>query len=381
LKKPLYLILFLILIYSCGPKQDKVDRKFEIGTEVILNHIEPYRINGEPNSFYLEEELVIDFEREDLSEFGISDIRGFNVDSEGNIYISNFLRKPEYFIYQFNGHGEFVTRFARFGQGPGEAQIVQSISIDNKDRLFVFDNGGRKILVFKKDGGVFTEIPYQWFQYDLVCLFDGSYLVTKNVMGERKMSLSIYNHDLEKAKELEIVAFPNRSTATFWAVSENFIYVSDDKKGYEIRVYDFKGKLIRKIRKEHKLVKLPLDRRKSIEEIYKAIEKQTGGREKFDPYIHWPPLSKFFIDSDERLYIQTWEEGDKPDEYIHDIFNRDGAFIGRVSLNIFYRRMPFYVIEKNGYIYYLREKPDGFMELYKGRITALRKGTCLVKPL
>lgn len=372
MKKPLYLILFLILIYSCGPKQDKVDKKYEIGTEVILNHIEPYGIKGEPNSFYLEEELVIDFEREDLSEFGLSDIRGFDVDSEGNIYISNFLRKPEYLIYKFSDQGEFITKFARFGQGPGEAQIARSISINNEDRIFTYDNGGRKIMVFDKDGGIITEFPYQWFQYGFVCLFNGSYLVTKNVIGERTMSLSIYNHDLEKVKELETVAFPNRPAATFWTVSEYFIYVSDDKRGYEIRVYDFKGKLIRKIRKEHRLVKLPLDERKSIEEAYKVLEKQIG--EKFDPYIHRPPFSKFFVDSDERLYVQTWEEGDKPDEYIHDIFNRDGAFIGRVSLNIFYKKSTFYAIEKNGYIYYLREKDDGFMELYKGRIVAIRKG-------
>lgn len=371
MKKLLYLILFLILIFSCSSKQDKVDKTYEIGTEVILNHIEPYRIKGEPTSFYIEEELVIDFEREDLSEFGISDIRGFDVDSEGNIYLSNFLRKPEYFINKFNGQGEYITKFARFGQGPGEAQIVQSISIDNENRLFAFDNGGRKILVFDKDGGILTEIPYQWYQYDIVCLPNDSYLVTKLVSGERKMSLSIYNHDLEKAKELEIVDFPNRASATYWTVSENIIYISDDKKGYEIRIYDFDGKLIRKIRKENKLVKLPLEERKSIEEAYELLEKQIG--ERFDPYIHRPPFSKFFIDSDERLYVQTWEEGEKPDEKIHDIFNRDGAFIGRVSLNIFYRRLPFYAIEKNGYIYYLKEKDDGFIEFYKGRIVALKE--------
>ena len=131
-------------------------------------------------------------------------------------------------------------------------------------------------MVFDKEGGILTEIPYQWFQYDFVCLSNGSYLVTKNVTGERKMSLSIYNHDFEKVKEIEIVDFPNRPAATYWTVSENFIYVGDDKRGYEIRIYDFKGKLRRKIRKEHRLVKLPLDERKSIAEIYKTIEKQIG---------------------------------------------------------------------------------------------------------
>lgn len=58
----------------------------EDGVEVIVNHLESYNIEGEPNALHLEEEFVIGLERDDLAEIGITDIGGFDVDSEGNIF-------------------------------------------------------------------------------------------------------------------------------------------------------------------------------------------------------------------------------------------------------------------------------------------------------
>ena len=78
---------FLItLIISCGPKKDKIERYREDGVEIIVNHLEPYRIEGEPSTLHLEEELVIDTEEDYIAERGLADIDNFDVDSKGNIY-------------------------------------------------------------------------------------------------------------------------------------------------------------------------------------------------------------------------------------------------------------------------------------------------------
>jgi len=48
---------------------------------------------------------------------------------------------------------------------------------------------------------------------------------------------------------------------------------------------------------------------------------------------HWPPFRYLFPDDEGRLYVMTYEKGEKPGEFLYDIFNREGVFIGRTKLN------------------------------------------------
>lgn len=61
MKKNSVVVLFLILsIFGCGPQQ--VEKRFEVGVEVIINHIKPYRIEGQSSSLHLEEVMILDTE-------------------------------------------------------------------------------------------------------------------------------------------------------------------------------------------------------------------------------------------------------------------------------------------------------------------------------
>ena len=88
MKKLVYFVLIISLFCCCAPKQDEVERIIEDGVEVVLNFLEPYKISSGPTSFNLEEEIVIDMEREDLSELGTGRIDELDVDVDGNIYFS-----------------------------------------------------------------------------------------------------------------------------------------------------------------------------------------------------------------------------------------------------------------------------------------------------
>lgn len=68
-------ILILSLFFYCGPKQDKVERIFENGVEVIINHLEPYVIHDESKILKAERKVLIDFESEDILKLSISDIK------------------------------------------------------------------------------------------------------------------------------------------------------------------------------------------------------------------------------------------------------------------------------------------------------------------
>jgi hypothetical protein len=93
MKKSLMVISLVVLFcftFACQ-KQAKVERFMEDGVEVIVNHLEPYKIMGEPSFLHLEVEFTLDTEKNTLIELGLTDILCFDIDSEGNIYV---LAKP-----------------------------------------------------------------------------------------------------------------------------------------------------------------------------------------------------------------------------------------------------------------------------------------------
>ena len=57
MKKLIYLVLFLSLFVCCEQKQEEAETLMEDRVEVVLNHIEQCKIQGEPTTFNLEEIL------------------------------------------------------------------------------------------------------------------------------------------------------------------------------------------------------------------------------------------------------------------------------------------------------------------------------------
>ena len=86
MKRLIYLVLILSIFHYCAPKQEKVERIIEDGVEVVLNHLEPYQVTGEPSNLILEKIYSFDTEKDDIAATGLTDIRDFDVDIERNIY-------------------------------------------------------------------------------------------------------------------------------------------------------------------------------------------------------------------------------------------------------------------------------------------------------
>jgi len=80
-KRWLGLVLASILLWSCGQREQRVEKTTENGVEIVNNHLEPYKISGEPVGLRVEEEFTIDPEREDLARLGLMEIRSFDIDS------------------------------------------------------------------------------------------------------------------------------------------------------------------------------------------------------------------------------------------------------------------------------------------------------------
>ncbi len=381
MKKLTNIILIIFVLSYCAPKQEKVERIMEDGVEVVVNHIEPYRIKGEPSTFTLEEEFVIDLERDDLAEIGLTEIQDFAVDSAGNIYFSDSNSK-ENLIFKFDAQGNHLKSFCRKGQGPGELPGAPMMMVTEDDELVAYS--GMKLLLFQLDGSLSREVKTNVRNTSgATCLGNGNYLCLiiryPEEWTEKTTNLiMLYDSQFNEIKELDrIETFPMVAQRIegithhiLVEVSCGKIFTGSQQRDYEIYVYDFNGNLIRKIRKDYK--KVPpseeykerfLGMFKFNPDLYEKAKKKTY----FPSSL--PPFHYFLMDEKGRLYVMTYERGINPEEYMFDIFNPEGVFIGRKSLRGFsiLEMLPLNLKIRNDHFYYIEDKESGFrqVEVYK----------------
>jgi hypothetical protein len=379
MKKLFYLIIILFLFVCCGPKQDEVERIIEDGVEVVINHLEPYKIKGELYTLTLDEEFTIDTERDKIAEIGLTDINGFDIDSEGNFYFFQEREYDENLIYKFDKTGNFVNTFGKRGQGPGEIQYPIFSGVDKKNEILIQDSNRPRFFVFDRNGNLTKEVDLgSEIESSLVfCpLENNNYLSFGLVLDQQDRHFydiaQLYNSKFEVLKELDkcdygpvlslTPSFKGTPRIFMCRISDEMIYLGHENRGYEILVYDTEGNLVRKIRKEYVPTEVP--------DEFKENWYRSMGRYKDKLYFpnKMPPFHYFFFDDEGRLYVKTYEKGNKEDEYMHDIFNSEGIFIARVSLpgygnwilpQISLNRAKI----KDNRFYCIRKKESGYKEL------------------
>jgi len=373
------------LSFYFGPNQEKVTKIIEDGVEIVVNYLEPYKIEGEPNTLILKEEFNIDFEREDLGKIGITEVLMFDADSEGNLYL-RISRSSQDLIYKFDEKGNFLSSFGRKGQGPGELVSPKSLRVNTMDQIEISDSH-RKLYLFEKNGVLIREISLSQGYMMATILENGKILAMKSYFnqeeGRNRFPIVLCDEHLEETKILH----PGRGFSHLriakkinpleyyadyytYRTLNGLVYVGNYGSGYEFLIYDTEGNLIRKIRKEYKKVEVP---KQLKEEILSKGEKYNLNdviKKVYFPEFY-PPFQFFFLDEKGRLYVMTHEKGKSTNSFIYDIFNPNGLFIGRIELENFgfspfaihELPLPLNVISKNNRIYSLREKENGFQEL------------------
>jgi len=380
MKKIIYLALIITIFLCCVHKQEKVERIIEDGVEVIVNHLEPYKIKGEPSTLHLEEEFTIDTGRDEIAEIGVTDIEDFDVDSQGNIYFFQKRESDENLVYKFDKNANFVTTFGKRGQGPGEIEYPVFQYITPKGEIPIQDGNRLMLYIFDRNGTLIKENRLDLESASNLALFpleNGNYLALRfyfdSSTKHRGDLLFLFNSKFEKLKELDkcdygkTIAFTQRKVkytprVFICQVSDKRIYVGHENRGYEILIYDLDANLVKKIRKEYNPVDVPNE----FKEFWRANIGRYEDRLDFPDKM--PPFHYFFLDDEGRLYIKTYEKGDKQGVYIHDVFNSDGIFIARESIAGYGRWVyPGITLNrakaKNKRFYCIREKESGYKEL------------------
>ena len=377
LKIFLFSFSIIVLIIGCT-KQDKIERIFENGVEIIINPLKPHKLKQGLSSFKLQEDFRIDTEDNFYAEIGLSEITSFALDSKGNIFLLN-PRRSDFFIFKFDKSGNYVKCFGRKGQGPGEIQRAFFICVDADERIVTTDLAALKVVIFDNDGELCDEFSLPLQMSAVLPLRKGNYLAVRRVMDRSGwqpaygFALSIFDSELSEITELDrqrpsSFQTENKFIGTYmtfnWEVFSDHIYVGNEVRGYEIWVFDLKGNLVKKIKKEY----IPVD---TSEEYKKAFLDRYKDNVSYTSRIifpeHLPPYNYFFISDEGWLFVMTYEKGDNADEYIFDIFNPEGIFVGRKSLSFqvtgasrgLFKSA---IIKKDRY-YHLNKKESGFSEL------------------
>lgn len=359
-------------ILACCTSEDVVtiDRIYENGVEVIQNHIEPYDLPDQPMGIDLTLEFSIDFGSDTIGDMGIADASDFEVDSLGNLYFF-YTNKQDDLIFQFDAEGNFLRSFGSKGQGPGEIDGINHSGFDGEGNLLLSDMGNRKVLLFEMGGRLVEEIRYPAGATLFMPLENGNGLDIWSAPDERGTKIQRGYRILSPANEAlkildrqtpydfnelgfrGIIANPLMQSY----ISGESIYLINEEHGYEIWEFDLDGNLTRIIRKDYVPVR--------ISDAY-----MTARRKRFEQYgdkvwfpEFWLPFGDFLLDDEAYIFVRTFEKDDMTGKYIFDVFNPEGIFIFRQSLDIFTlgdRRLC--ARFTNGRLYCFQEKPDSFRE-------------------
>jgi hypothetical protein len=375
MKKLIILGFFTLSLIFCGGNNAVVDRTEENNVEIIKNHIEPYELN-KLNNFTIRVLFFIDTSSTLITKTGLMDIQDIDVDSEGNIYCIS-RKNREYLIFKFDKNGKFIDPIIKKGRGPGEIDNYSNFQINSKDEIEIYQARPPKLKFFNEKGELIREKFLETSYIKAFTLKNGNYLALGphnliDTLDENSIHapLRILNSNLEKIKDLEIRKWPNLmgtnklkySEHVFqWRISRKNIFIANENRDYEILVYDLDGHPMRKIQKEYKRVNIP-------PEIKDRFKKASRYADRISFPKHFCPFQGIFTDDKGKLFVATYEKGENPGEYIHDIYNDSGVFIGRKSLNHSGKTgygAPFALsaILKNNHLYCLQEDDIGYKKI------------------
>jgi hypothetical protein len=377
MKKMVWLAILIFVIGGCSRQESRVEKVVEDGIEVVLNRVEPHRLPDAQKPVGLEEEWIIDLEDESVSAIGLYLLDTFAVDAEGNIYILS-LRSERDHIFKFTRDGKFDKSFGMNGQGPGELARPNAVTLTPNQELLVTDPINAKLVYLTREGELIREVSLNRNIPIVQPVSHNRFVVFGRMRPDiekrfMKYPLELCDDKIGPIKMLDEYRMENfrvtqrlRGTQPGFAlaVGGSRIFIGNEARDYEIWVFDKEGILIKKIRKEH----YPLPITEAIKE--KALARYD---ENVKPLVFFPdtlpPFRTITADEEGTLYVVTFEEGDSPEENIIDVFNPDGAFVGRLSAKVFVSpSTPIDAVASNGRFYYIRETESGFKQLVAEKI-------------
>lgn len=357
MKKPLYLLLIFVLIFSACKDKSGVEAIGEIidGIEYIHNTETPLYPK---RTLSFEEELAIDPEDDEVNII-LFRPRSFVVGPDENIYITD---RQDYAIKVFDPNGKYKLTIGRRGQGPGEFQSIGHQAFLPDGRFLVMDSVQKRTSLFDSSGE-FLE-SFKWEEnLGLLYLATNSSLILRkytfgeknnpfDALGDRKLFIKEYDFEgreinsfgefkdektkiytMGRAAVLLAPPYPPMSIfAGDWGRQQLYHMVNNE---YLIEVYDRTGKVVRKIERPYEPVPYT---RQDAQEFLARYEEGSGMRKALES-MSTPNVktitTRMLIDDRGNLWVETFEKKEEEDRALkaYDIFSADGSYEAKVWLD------------------------------------------------
>lgn len=326
--------------------------------DVTVVHNPKVPIYGDP-ILTLKEDLVVDGGKAQ-GEAAFSQARSIDVDAEGNIYVADLLQAC---VRVFNKAGVYLRTIGRRGQGPGELSFVNSIVISKDNReVRVCDTGN--LIVFDLQGRYKRKIESRGLSAPSFLDGRGNVFVSISDIRERRTVYRVFSPDLTTVlADIAIIPDPPDrnmySPQVYWILDPQDRLVFGHPKTYELDFYDEHYKIVKKIRRDFDPARMT-DEDKEMYLKRSNPPGVSGPPKRPCPSVH-AAFRSFFSDDHGRLMVQTWERSPDGKHDIHDIYDAQGRFLGRLALNVHPDPVtPTATILKNNKLYTVEVDKEGY---------------------
>lgn len=365
-KKHIYFILFIVclfLLVSFTKQKPEWKGKIEAkdGVIIVKNPKEPMY---DENIFALKEDLSIGA-AEGREDYMFSLIVSIDIDEKGNIYV---LDVKEAQLKVFNREGRLIRIIGRMGQGPGELQNPYTVQIAAQNEIVIWDPIPRRFLFFSPEGEYKKSISTTNL-FNPPILDDEGNIVSLVIIDEGEG----HRYELQRLdSELNPLTFyisylrpelagynPFRSTLQWALTNKNEIVCGHPDEGYDIKIFNPEGKVIRNIVKDYAPVMI------TQEEIKRAKVPPESLRSipKFHSAFRW-----IVIDEDNRIFVCSWERPENILGRYIDVFSPEGKFIVKIPLE-YEMLMGAPIVFKGRNLYLVKTDEDGYQYVKRYKVT------------
>jgi hypothetical protein len=347
---------------AVGPQADQVP--------IISNGKIPQPPDKKQRTFLFKEDLTIGVrEGEENDMFG--ERVYFNVDDEGNIFVTDWDRKR---IQKYGPDGKYLLTIGREGQGPGEFINVWEPEFAKDGNLYVIDISQKRISFFGRDGRYLKQLgfPATNVSSSLYMNSRGHFLMavdetkeegeagarwetTVGLYDDRFMSIEAFHREKHEIKSpagrgedsLAQSLAASMSDTAFKPALHYLLAPNDEiffgfSNAYEIKVYSSEGKLARIIRKDYDLAPVTAKDKEQFVNFQKAEflrflpPRAENAKKKALELIRYPKYKPayqdFTVDDKGWLFVIVSSEGNE--STVLDVFDAEGHYIARTEAPI-----------------------------------------------
>jgi hypothetical protein len=321
-------------------------------------------------TFIFKEDLTIGV-REGDENYMFGERVYFNVDDDGNIFVTDWDRKR---IQKYDPDGKYLLTIGREGQGPGEFRNVWEPEFDRDGNLYVVDISQKRISFFSREGQFVRQIGFPSISVSgtLYINCQGRYLMAvseikredeagmqwEGVVGlydDKFASLAVFHRDLHESRSPK--SREEDDIAQFWAAlmsdtafkpsphyalgpNDNIFFGFPDT--YEIKVYSPAGALTKIFRRDYDPAPVTAKDKEEYEdfervEFLRSLPAQfENAKKKALKLIRYPKFKPayqdFAVADNGWLFVIVNSQGNEAT--VLDVFDAEGHYIAQTEAPI-----------------------------------------------